>query len=666
MEEIQKIDLEEEKLDAPGGGIAEALENEPRPLPKKFKVDFGFLKSKKFRKWALVALGAFFVLVALPLANLALQAKAAGKSVDFLIEAAKIQDFPEIKRGIEKSKKSFGSLNLSLSFIGWTKFIPFFGGYTRDVGHLVNAGVYSLEAGEIFVNTIEPYADIIGFGGTSVLGTSTGGEQTTQERLDFVVKTVPKLVPKIDEIAAKMARVRDEVSLINPNRYPVRIGQREIRQRIVDGLTFTDQFTSFLVDGKDLIAQTPYLLGMDKPRTYLVLFQNDKELRPTGGFMTAYSIMKVDRGRFEPVLSNDLYNLDDSYKPSLATPEPIVDYIKGPYLIDKKFRLRDMNWDSDFENSMTLFTKEAEKVDIKDIDGVIAVDTHLLVNILKVIGPIGVPEYGDFSTEIVEECRCPQVIHELESFADVEGPVVWDPAGTGKIVYAPPNYDNRKKIIGPLMNSIVSNAMGQPKDKLPGLFNAVFKSLDEKHVLFFLFDEKSQAAVESFGIGGKVSQFDGDYLMIVDANLGGRKSNLYVTQEVEQKYEITNQGVEKTLTITYKNPEKHDGWLNSVLPNWVRVYVPEGSELIASEGLTDEDEPYEEFGKTVFAGFFELRPEGVARVTLKYKFPEMPKGGLNLLIQKQPGLEGPLYTIITPKDETEMYLRKDTEVKIRL
>ncbi len=464
-----------------------------------------------------------------------------------------------------------------------------------------------------------------------------------------------------------MKLVKEEVGEINPRRYPVRIGEREVRSRIVDAIAFVDQFASFLVDGKELIAASPYLLGLDAPRTYLVLFQNDKELRPTGGFMTGYSIMKVDRGRFEPVSSNDLYNLDDTYKPTIVAPAPIVDHLKGPYILSNKLRLRDMNWDPDFEASMQLFTEEAEKAGIEGIDGVIAVDTHLLVNLLNALGPIGVPEYGEFSTETVDECKCPQVIHELESFADIEGPVVWDPAGTGKIVYAPPNYENRKKIIGPLMNSIVANAMGQPKDKLPGLFNAAFKSLFEKHILFFLHDEVAQSAVESFGIAGKVKEYEGDYLMIVDANLGGRKSNLYTSQEVEQRYEVLKDGsVEKTVTITYKNPEKHDGWLNSVLPNWVRVYVPEGAKLIASEGLQEEEDPYEENGKTVFAGFFELRPEGVARITLKYSLPVLPKGDVNLLIQKQPGLGAPLYTTITPKEETETYLLKDTEFKVKL
>src|SRR3972149_8248526 len=132
---------------------------------------------------------------------------------------------------------------------------------------------------------------------------------------------------------------------------------------------------------KPLLEAAPYLLGIESPRQYLILFQNDKELRPTGGFMTAYAIMKVDKATFEPVGSDDIYNLDAKYRPVAPAPDPIVNYIKGPYILSKNLRLRDMNWSPDFGESMKLVTDEAGRVGIGDIAGVIAVDTHLLVNL---------------------------------------------------------------------------------------------------------------------------------------------------------------------------------------------------------------------------------------------------------------------------------------------
>ena len=580
--------------------------------------------------------------------------------------AIEAQDLNVLKGELATTRGSLEELQKSYKVLAWTKFIPFLGAYWRDGNHALTAAFHGLDAVDILVETITPYADIVGFTGGKAEEEGDGAK-TAEERIDFLVQTIPSVIPKLDSLAQVTNKVKQEMDQINPNRYPANFRGIVLRENIRRVQELINQGASLISDGKPLIEVAPYLLGIESERTYLVIFQNDKELRPTGGFLTAYSVMSVKEGKFEPVSSNDIYNLDAQYKPDTPAPEPIIKYLEGPYVLNKNLRLRDMNWTPDFAQSMEQFSRAVEEAGIKGIDGIIAVDTHLLVNLLEVLGPVGVPGFGNYSTQIVPECNCPQVIYELELFADVEGPIVWDPLDPTRIIYAPPNYENRKKIIGPLMNSILANAMGQPKEKLPDLFEAVFKSLTEKHVLFYLFDEEAQKAVESFGIAGRIDDYQGDYLHINDANLGGRKSNLYVTQEVDQQIEVEKDGsVVKTVTITYKNPEKFDGWLNSVLPNWVRIYVPKGSELLAFEGVEDKKEPYEEFGKTVFAGFFELRPEGVSKVTFKYKLPFKVDGEYNLFIQKQPGKDAPLYSLTLGKQEEEFFLRTDKEFRFRI
>lgn len=581
--------------------------------------------------------------------------------------AAQSKDLAKIKTELDATKKSLKGFSGSFSLFSWARVLPVVGGYVSDAGHALRAGQAGIDAGDIVLTVVQPYADLLGFSGPgdNVLAAKTA-EQTTQERIDFIVKTIPDLIPKIDSISAKAKIVSEEVSQINPDRYSRKVQGKDLRALIISAQGLAVQTADLLTNGKPVLEKAPYLLGMDSPRTYLMLFQNDKELRPTGGFMTAYAIMKVDKAKFEPVSSNDIYNLDAQYKPAIKAPEPLVKYIKGPYILSQNLRLRDMNWSPDFAVSMKMFTDSIREVGIGDIDGIIGVDTQLLTNLLDVIGPIGVPGFGNFSTATEPECNCPQVIHELESFADVEGPIIWDPV-TGKIILRPPNSDNRKKIIGPLMNSVLANALGQPKDKLPDLFTAGFRSLIEKHVLFYLFDQNVQEAVADFGLGGVIREYDADYLHINDANLGGRKSNLYATHEVEQKIDVSRDGsVTKTITITYKNPQTQDGWLNSVLPTWVRVYVPKGSTLVVSEGLEAKAEPYEDLGKTVFAGFFQLRPEGVSKVTFQYKLPFKVDKMYKLLIQKQPGTDGFLYTINLGKHAEEFYLKTDRELKIGL
>ena len=456
-----------------------------------------------------------------------------------IFSASEFTDIEKIKSDFNITKNSIAELKKSYKLISWMKIVPFAGTYVSDLGHGLNASTKVLEAGETTFVTLDPFLSELGFKKND--GTESA-EKSAQERIDFVVNAIPEILPKADEITKKFEEAEIELLQIDPNKYPENFKGINIREKLRKVLLLFEQVSLYVSESKPLLENTPYLLGMESDRNYLVLFQNDKELRPTGGFLTAYSVMKVSKAKFEPVSSDDIYNLDAKYKPSFPAPDAIVDLIKGPYVLSQNIRLRDVNYSPDYKIAMDLFSTEAEKVGMKGIDGIIAVDTGLLVNLLDALGEIGVPGFGNYSTKIEPKCNCPQVIYELESFADIEGPIIWDPL-TGKIILRPANSDNRKKIIGPLMNSILANAFAQPKEKIPTLLDSIFKSVVEKHVLFYLFDDKAQMAVEGFGIAGRIETYAGDYLHINDSNLGGRKSNLYLKQEVEQEISVTKDGM---------------------------------------------------------------------------------------------------------------------------
>jgi len=625
-----------------------------------------FRKKIKFRPIYLIIPLVLLFLIAIIIIPAFLFYQKANKvysNIEPLITSSDFKDVNKIKSNLTIVKSSVAELKSSYSLVSWMKIIPFVGTYVSDIGHGLNASTKVLEAGEITITTLDPFLSELGFKKDGIVETA---ERSAQERIDFVLNSIPEILPKTDEIIKKFQEAETELSKIDPDKYPEDFKGLKIREKIKTILQLFKQVSLYVSKSKPLLESAPYLLGMESDRNYLVLFQNDKELRPTGGFLTAYSVMKVSKAKFEPVSSNDIYHLDSKYKPSLKAPEAIVDLIKGPYVLSQNIRLRDMNYSPDFKLSMDLFSREAEKVGMSGIDGIIAVDTHLLVNLLDVLGEIGVSEFGNFSSKADPRCNCPQVVYELESFAGVEGPIIWDPL-TGKIILRPKNSENRKKLIGPLMNSILANVIAQPKEKIPGLLDSIFKSIIEKHVLFFLFDENAQKAVEGFGIAGRIEDYKGDYLHISDSNLGGRKSNLYVKQEVDQEINVTKDGtIEKTVTITYKNPEKHDGWLNSVLPNWVRIYVPEGSKLAVVEGLEKEYDTVVELGKTVFSGYFKLRPEGISKVTFKYTLPFKYDSNYKMFIQKQAGTDAPLYTVRSAKSEEEFLLKSDKEIRIKL
>ncbi|HWA51974.1 MAG TPA: DUF4012 domain-containing protein [Patescibacteria group bacterium] len=675
----KKIDIPEIKLpETPDTGFSEVS----AAVPQNIKNEQGFVeipnlkfknnkKKKIIIRVAAVVLAIFvFLILATLIPGITVYKKAKVLVADSQTMKADFskQDINLVQTDVGKFKTDLTSFQSSYNLLSWMKFMPFLSGYWNDGNHAINGAQHAINAGEIGIETAKPYADIIGFapGGTK----ATNAEENANDRIQFLVSTIKDILPKVDQVSKEADAAKSEFDQIDPNRYPTAFAGKPIREDLTKGIDLIDEAAGLVANSKPLLQSAPYMMGIDSPRTYLVLFQNDKELRPTGGFITGYSIMTVDKGKVSNVTSNDIYNLDNIYTPTIKAPQPIIQFIKGPYVINPNLRLRDMNFDPDFKDSMTTFVAEAQKAGIPKIDGVIAVDTQVLVNILNVIGTVGVPGYGNFGTQINPKCNCPDVVYQLEDFADVEGSVVWDQNDPTKIIYAPANYYNRKAIIGPLMNSVLKNSLGQPKEKIPALFQAAWNSLTQKDVLFYMLDANAQQGVESFNIAGRVSDTpaNDDYLFVDDANLGGRKSNLYVTNEVESDASIGLDGsITKTVTLTYKNSQGYDGWLNSVLPSWLRIYVPKGSTLISIDGLDNKQAPYEDLGKTVFAGSYSLRPLGVVTITVKYKLPfKAANGQYNLFVQKQSGVESIMETVKVGRQEQDTFLKSDQEFKFKI
>lgn len=588
-------------------------------------------------------------------------------SVNVAVAAAKTQNLREIQTQLTVVENDINQVGRDYQRLVWLKFIPFAGSYFRDGERVIATATHLLKAGNITVLAIAPYADVIGLKGLSTTG---DGMKTAEDRLNFIITTLDKIGPQLDEIGKEVDLAKREVDKINISRYPAIIRGIEIRSQLSTAIGLIDQVASLVTDAKPLLSSAPYILGNNSPRKYLVIFQNDAELRPTGGFMTAYAVIEVRKGKINLVQSNDIYTLDEKFTQRIPAPEPIKKYLPNvPY-----WYLRDQNLSPDFKVSMDTFYPNYKLTKSPEVDGIIAVDTSLLVNLLKVTGPIGVGGFGNYSADIDKRCNCPQVFYELEKFADQEGPVVWDPAGTGKVIFAPRNYGARKSFIGPMMQAVLTNVMAQPKNRISQLFNTVQAAISGKHILLYFNDPLIQKAVESFNLAGRIRNFDGDYLMVVDTNFAGAKTNAWVTYAADQKIEVAGDGsVTKTLTLTYKNPQEFFSdaggtvRLNGKFRDWLRVYVPQGSTLVEATGFETGQATGEDLGKTVFEGFFTLTPLNVHTITLKYKLPNKMKGSYKMLMQKQGGSKDFPYKVsVNGRAEPEIILNADKELVFSL
>lgn len=612
-------------------------------------------KSSKLKIILLVVLALLVLLgvsVGIPLYRVYTDGKVAYQSALAIKDAAKSQDITKTREAIMVTKNHIKKVQNDLGPLGWTKHFPILGGYTSDLFAVIDAAEQGLEAGEVTANAVEPYADILGFKGQ---GSFAGG--TAEERIAKAVETLDKITPQVDQIAIKITGVRQSLDKVDPNRYPEKFQGKAVRSQLIAAKEAIDLADNLMTQARPMVKQLPDLLGSKGSKKYMIIFQNDAELRPTGGFITAYATFRVEKGKIFLETSDDIYKLDDTMTKHVAPPEPIAKYLNV-----YGWRMRDSNFSPDFYSSMKTFEDLYATSNAKQqIDGIIAMDTHVLVGLMDVLGPI--ETYGTtFTTKKVPQCDCPMVIYELEKYAD-----------------EPKAYErgSRKDIIGVMLQSLLHKALASPKQVYAPLFQEAMSEAVQKHILIYLHNLDAQRGIEALNFGGRIKTYDGDYLHVNDANLAGAKSNLFVVPKVTQEVSLTDFGAEETLTLEYRYPrtadncslERKEGLcLAGIYRDYVRVYLPKGAEIGEITGFENASHNFEDLDHTVVDGYLTVVPQGLAKISIKYKVKgDFKKNHLyKSLIQKQPGTVGNHYRIVVNGKAQEFDLTEDKELVVKL
>lgn len=645
------------------------LDTTPKPLASKKKRRFSW-KFVAIPFAVVIVLVVILGMMLMPLKGLVAQAKNVAAKGAQLSDAVKSQDLAKAKEGLAATRSELDILKREYGKVLPLKIVPFLGSYIADGEHAINAGFAGLTAGDKAIEALEPNADLLG-----LKGKSTFVSGTADDRIQTAVKTMSALTPKITEMAASIDTLRIELDAINPDRYPEKIGKTVVRSRLVSVKETIDNAANLFVNAQPLLMNLPKLLGEPNEVRYLMLFQNDKELRATGGFITAYAQFRFVRGKAILEKADDIYAMDNAITKKFPAPPEITKFHKGVYNLN----IRDSNLSPDLVTSMRQFEEMYQFFSGKEkIDGIWLLDTHVLVETLKILGSMNV--YGrEFSAEIDKRCDCPRAVYELEDYST-----------------RPVNYvrEARKDIIGVLLRDLLQKALGvSPSQYWGQLFQMLISEINQKHVMAYFHDAEVQNAAESFNMAGRIATAsesaailkykeggEWDYMHVNNSNMGGAKANMFVSEKITKDTTVNGDGTITTkLTVDYKNPypgsdcglESGGLCLNAPLRNWVRVYTPAGSKLVDSRGSQSPKDnapvsldTYDSLGKTVFEGFLIVNPLGTAKLELTYTSPvKSGDGKYRLLIQKQPGTDN-IETLVrlNGKDRKKLELLTDTEV----
>ncbi len=650
--------------------LSPGQETSPLPQTKKFKLKINLPPKTKKILLSIISILLitttiltiiFFFFLYLPGKKLYAKIDLAKTESNHLKLAINQKDLNLIKQSLDKLKNHQKDIESSYKKLSLLKSLPYAKNYYQDGQLLIDITKNGLETGDIIIKAIEPYQDFLG-----LKGSATDSAKTTEDRINFLTESIEGIVPHLDTIEEKIAQIDQSLSQIDASRYPEEFRGFVIQSTLLKAKETVSQIHQLVKDGKPILSKTSWLLGKDSPRRYFLLFQNDAELRPTGGFWTAYGILEVNKGKITPLISEDIYALDARFQSTIPAPRPIKEYhINVPY-----WNLRDMNTSPDFPTSVETFLSHYRKLskDAKDIDAVIALDTKVLVDLVEVLGRVGVPGFGNFSADPDKRCDgCPQIIYQLE----------W-------IAGRPRNYieTNRKGFLAPLMHSLLSNAMASEKEKIGPLIQGQLQNIYQKHILFYFIDPEIQKAAVAANITGSIKDpgENIDYLHLNDANMSSAKTNLFLKQKIKHQIISKDNKVEHKIVVTYINPskasncnlEKGDLCLNAPkYRNWFRFYTSKGSKLIKMTGSEIKAVEYEELGKQVFEGFYgnkyPLYAQSSVKTSLQYQSSVPPSSDYTLLLQKQPGTKViPYQLIVNGKEYDTFDWSTDKTIKLSL
>ncbi|GAA1946187.1 DUF4012 domain-containing protein [Nocardioides panacihumi] len=245
------------------------------------------------------------------------------------------------------------------------------------------------------VRAVSQAADALGAGGLDGLARSVGDMDAFVPHDGTVdVQAVERLQQPVADVHRALAAARVALSRQDPRGFvgPLRTKYLDLQRQIAsadDALTAADRTLRVL----------PVMLGADGPRSYLLVMQNNAEIRATGGLPGSVSLIRADKGRISMVKQATGTALGHAPAPVLpltAAERTLFGDNLGRYFLDG-------NLTPDFPRSAALWKARWQQVEGGEVDGVVSVDTVTLSYLLRALGPITVDGVRLTGDNVVDE-----------------------------------------------------------------------------------------------------------------------------------------------------------------------------------------------------------------------------------------------------------------------
>jgi Protein of unknown function (DUF4012) len=416
-------------------------------------------------------------------------------------------------------------------------------------------------------------------------------------------------------------------------------------------------------------------LKEDRDHHIAIFLENPSELRPGGGFLGSYVDVVVRGGNIVTSTVRDISDADGVMNRKIVPPAPLQ-------LIVKRWRAADANWFFDFPESASTTLSFLESSDLYRSSGItfdmaIGVSGHAIEDMLAVTGPIKLPD----GTEV----RSDNVLSVLQARVQEGQSLDSEDAKAVLKDFAPLLFEKLLAQVSATSTDETATgagAGGAGSDN--SLLSYVQSWIESRDIRIFAKDPAFESFFDTIGATGTAYQipekFNGDYLAITRANIGGGKSDTFIKEKVSVESQIAEEGTVNThliITRAHTATDADPWWYNAPNQAYVQVmasptaaltyanggvakkivpraeYATDGYEtnadVAAEESSIEEHLDYSSIdifrdeGKRVFATWLRTQPGATSSLELAYTthLVESVRAGMTytLVFEKQSGMD---------------------------
>jgi len=283
-------------------------------------------------------------------------------------------------------------------------------------------------------------------------------------------------------------------------------------------------FTPIQSEITTLAKLSPILLGDNKPKQYLVAFQNTAEARGTGGILGAYAVVELNQGKITVIKTGS----NEALKWIDEIPIKMPNEFTSLYRSDPAI-WQNSNLSPHFPYGAQIWLALWKRQFGQSLDGVIAVDPSALSYMLKATGPITLPSGKILTSENLV-------------------------AQTLSTAYKEYEKDNaaRKQYLVSIINATFKQLLEGEFNKLQ-MARAMQRGIIENRILVYSTESGVEEELAKTRLAGFMHTTPSNQYRVVVQNIDASKLDYYLDRDISIRSLSCGDSAEVEVLVTVKN-----------------------------------------------------------------------------------------------------------------